>query len=257
MDPRLQYSSKFKWNIGMELVEAADRMNSGHQPAKVLELYQEALTHLMQGRSETAGPPPNEKVKIITQYLEKAEALKSTLSQDQFSTCLELANKTITRALNYDKEHNYIDALTYYRRGVDLYHRALGVARSEQEKTNLKHNIGPYERRLAKLERLVEEGKRQAILATYDEEEGDKPACWDDRLTRATQLASRAVKLDRKRKYVQVGGYMLNTVAHLVANKLTQFRRMSCLPGTGPLHGGNLSFPCSTSAGTGNYYAKG
>ena len=204
MDPRLRTTSNYNWNIGMELVEAADKMNSGHQAVAVCDMYKEALTYLMNGRDEPVGPPPGQKLLVIKKYMEKAEALKHTLSVDEFDTCIEAATRTITKAINYDKEHQYPDALQYYQRGVDYYHRALRAARSEQERATLARNIQPYEKRLAKLQQLVEEGKRQAILATYDDEEGDKPACWNDRLSRATKLATRAVKFDRKRNYVQV-----------------------------------------------------
>ena len=204
MDPRLHTASKFSWNIGMEIAERADRMNAGHQAVAMCELYKEALTHLMQGRAEPVGPASGQKLAVIKGYMEKAESIKKSLQTDDFDDCVTAATKIITRAVQYDTAHQYPDAVQSYKRGVDYFHRALRAARTEKERVALARNIQPYEQRLAKLQHLVEEGRRQALLATYDEEEGDRPACWDDRLSRATKLANQAVKFDRKQKYVQV-----------------------------------------------------
>lgn len=171
---------------------------------RVCEMYKDALAKLMEGRSDPVGPPANEKLIFIRKYMDKAEVLKRGFSHDNFQECVSAATKTITAAVNYDKSHNYVDAVQYYRRGIDYYQRAIKVATTQHQRTSLIEGMKPYEKRVNKLGPLVEEGLRQAALATYDEEEGGKPACWDDRLSRATNLVKKAVKFDKRRNYVQV-----------------------------------------------------
>ena len=127
----------------MEIAETAERMNAAHQPVAVCDLYKDALTHLMSGLEEPVGPGVPEKREIIKKYMAKAEALNALLTDDPFDTCIESANRTISKAITYDKEHQYPDAVQFYRRGVDFYHRALRVARSEEERATLARNIKP------------------------------------------------------------------------------------------------------------------